>query len=127
MGPKSYAEIVILAALGDCGTVSGKLRTDAVAVASTEEAAASGLRAEPDDAFKEDYDPWEKYNEKMFAFNRQADRYVLKPAAKASRANTLNDRALNIDRFQGFEESVLDMYGAVRDAYLRRRELRIRE
>jgi phospholipid-binding lipoprotein MlaA len=41
--------------------------------------------------------------------------------------DTVNDRAINIDRFQGFEESVLDMYSAVRDAYLRRREQRIRE
>jgi phospholipid-binding lipoprotein MlaA len=30
----------------------------------------------------EDYDPWEKFNEKMFEFNRQADRFVLKPVAK---------------------------------------------
>ena len=41
--------------------------------------------------------------------------------------DTVNDRAINIDRLQGFEESVLDMYSAVRDAYLRRREQRIRE
>jgi phospholipid-binding lipoprotein MlaA len=30
----------------------------------------------------EDYDPWEKFNEKVFEFNRQADRFVLKPVAK---------------------------------------------
>jgi phospholipid-binding lipoprotein MlaA len=34
----------------------------------------------PDD---EDYDPWEKFNEKVFEFNRQADRFVLKPVAQA--------------------------------------------
>ena len=209
--------------------------------------------ADPNDSFKEDYDPWENFNQKIFTFNRQADKYVLKPAAKAydfvmpapwqvmidhafdnlrwparfvnnllqrkwdgagrelarflinstagigglfdpagdfwgiepSKADfgqtlgkwglgsgpylilplfppltlrdalglgvdtatnplayytpfvsdglgtkagdTVNERALNIDRFQGFEESVLDMYSAVRDAYLRRREQRIRE
>jgi phospholipid-binding lipoprotein MlaA len=41
--------------------------------------------------------------------------------------DTVNDRSLGIERYQGFEESVVDMYSAVRDAYLRRREQRIRE
>jgi phospholipid-binding lipoprotein MlaA len=27
----------------------------------------------------EDYDPWERFNEKVFEFNRQTDRFVLKP------------------------------------------------
>jgi phospholipid-binding lipoprotein MlaA len=31
----------------------------------------------------EEYDPWEPFNEKMFEFNRNLDRYVLKPVAKA--------------------------------------------
>jgi phospholipid-binding lipoprotein MlaA len=30
-----------------------------------------------------DIDPWEPFNEKMFAFNRQFDRFVLKPVATA--------------------------------------------
>jgi len=34
----------------------------------------------------------------------------------------LNERALNLDLFQGFEESVIDLYSAVRNGYLRRRE-----
>jgi phospholipid-binding lipoprotein MlaA len=38
---------------------------------------------EPGDAFEEEYDPWEPFNEKMFAFNRQVDRWVLKPVARA--------------------------------------------
>jgi phospholipid-binding lipoprotein MlaA len=29
-----------------------------------------------------EYDPWEPFNRKMFAFNQQLDRYVLKPVAK---------------------------------------------
>lgn len=29
----------------------------------------------------QDYDPWEPFNERMFSFNRQLDRYVVKPAA----------------------------------------------
>lgn len=32
-------------------------------------------------AASEDYDPWEPFNERMFTFNRQLDRYVLKPVA----------------------------------------------
>jgi len=39
----------------------------------------------------------------------------------------VNDRAMNIDLYQGFEESVVDMYSAVRNAYLRKREQRIKE
>ncbi len=31
----------------------------------------------------EEYDPWEPFNEKMFAFNYRVDKYVLKPIAKA--------------------------------------------
>jgi phospholipid-binding lipoprotein MlaA len=34
-----------------------------------------------EDEFTE-YDPWESFNRKMFAFNRQLDRFVLKPVAK---------------------------------------------
>jgi len=41
--------------------------------------------------------------------------------------DTVNDRAMNIDLYQGFEESVVDMYSAVRNAYLRKREQRIKE
>jgi phospholipid-binding lipoprotein MlaA len=39
----------------------------------------------------------------------------------------LNERALNLDLYQGFEESVIDMYSAVRHGYLQRRERLIRE
>ena len=40
---------------------------------------------------------------------------------------TVNDRSLNLDLYQGFEESVIDMYSAVRHGYLRRREQLIKE
>jgi phospholipid-binding lipoprotein MlaA len=40
----------------------------------------SGGSAEMVDA---EIDPWEPFNEKMFAFNRQFDRFVLKPVATA--------------------------------------------
>jgi phospholipid-binding lipoprotein MlaA len=41
--------------------------------------------------------------------------------------DTINERSLNLDLFQGFEESVIDMYSAVRHGYLQRREKLIRE
>lgn len=44
-----------------------------------------------------------------------------------SAGDTVNDRSLNLDLFQGFEESVIDMYSAVRHGYLRRREQLIKE
>jgi len=36
----------------------------------------------PPDVQIEEYDPWERYNEKMFKFNQNFDKYVLKPVAK---------------------------------------------
>jgi phospholipid-binding lipoprotein MlaA len=41
--------------------------------------------------------------------------------------DVINDRALNYDLFQGFEESVIDMYSAVRHGYLQRRQQLIKE
>jgi phospholipid-binding lipoprotein MlaA len=38
---------------------------------------------ESTDAVDEEYDPWEPFNEKMFAFNRGVDRWVFKPVARA--------------------------------------------
>jgi phospholipid-binding lipoprotein MlaA len=35
--------------------------------------------------------------------------------------DTVNDRSLNLELYQGFEETVIDMYSAVRHAYLERR------
>jgi phospholipid-binding lipoprotein MlaA len=35
--------------------------------------------------FEEEYDPWEPFNERMFQFNYQVDRYVLKPVARGYR------------------------------------------
>jgi phospholipid-binding lipoprotein MlaA len=36
---------------------------------------------EKEEEFVEEYDPWESFNAKIFAFNRQVDRHVLKPVA----------------------------------------------
>ncbi len=39
----------------------------------------------------------------------------------------VNDRSLNLEKFQGVEEATLDLYSAVRNAYLQRRSRMIRE
>ena len=36
----------------------------------------------PSEGILEEYDPWEPFNEKMFSFNYNMDKYVLKPVAK---------------------------------------------
>jgi len=53
-----------------------------ITTAQTEKSQSKGELEEPP-AEEEDYDPWERFNEKIFEFNRQTDRFVLKPVAKA--------------------------------------------
>jgi phospholipid-binding lipoprotein MlaA len=39
----------------------------------------------------------------------------------------INDRSLNLDRYEGVEETTVDLYGAVRDAYIQKRARAIKE
>jgi len=39
----------------------------------------------------------------------------------------VNDRSLNLDLYEGFEDVTLDLYSAVRYGYLQRRERQVRE
>ena len=41
--------------------------------------------------------------------------------------NILNERSVNLETFQGVEEATIDLYGAVRNAYLQKRAQAIRE
>ncbi len=41
--------------------------------------------------------------------------------------NAINERSLNLDKFERVEETVVDLYSAVRNAYLQRRAAAIRE
>jgi phospholipid-binding lipoprotein MlaA len=41
--------------------------------------------------------------------------------------NMVNERSLNLDRFERVAESTVDLYGAVRNAYLQRRAAQIRQ
>jgi phospholipid-binding lipoprotein MlaA len=54
-------------------------RFDTVVSMLAQSAPPSSLKDE--DAIEEEYDPWEKFNEKTFEFNRSLDKYVLKPVA----------------------------------------------
>jgi phospholipid-binding lipoprotein MlaA len=76
-GPRDDAAPgTVVAAPGPVGTV----RLAPIEVAGGGSALA---QSEPDaDIIDEEYDPWEPFNEKMFAFNRGLDRWVLKPAAR---------------------------------------------
>jgi len=40
---------------------------------------------------------------------------------------TINNRSLNLDLFQGIEESTVDLYSSVRNGYLQRRNRLIKE
>ncbi|MBI2460454.1 MAG: VacJ family lipoprotein [Candidatus Rokubacteria bacterium] len=55
--------------------------------------------------------------------------YLLPFGARAgiSLGQTVNDRSLNLELFHEVEESVLDLYSAVRNGYLQRRERAIQE
>ena len=54
-----------------------------VALSGPADAALRGTPdAVPPDPDVEEYDPWEKFNEKMFSFNYNLDKYVLKPVAQ---------------------------------------------
>src|SRR6266702_2236016 len=45
----------------------------------------------------DEYDPWEKFNEKMFTFNYNLDRYALKPIARGYRAVMPDQAQIMID------------------------------
>ncbi len=51
--------------------------------------------------------------------------YAISISARAT--EIVNDRSLNLEKFQGVEESTLDLYAAVRNAYLQKRAKSIRE
>jgi len=45
----------------------------------------------------------------------------------ATADNTVNERSLNLDRFERVAESTVDLYGAVRNAYLQRRAAAVKQ
>ncbi|MEX2145454.1 MAG: MlaA family lipoprotein [Candidatus Rokuibacteriota bacterium] len=84
--PGAHAITAHSAPVPEATTVATEPLTPAEPAASADDAVMAQVRApeplaEPMDAAE--YDPWEPFNEKMFEFNRNLDRYVLKPVAKA--------------------------------------------
>jgi phospholipid-binding lipoprotein MlaA len=78
-GPSSPTQVV------DSRDVSVSDLPTIVAQASAEKADADepfDPFAKSDEGGGDEYDPWEPFNTKMFEFNRQMDRFVLKPVAK---------------------------------------------
>jgi phospholipid-binding lipoprotein MlaA len=47
--------------------------------------------------------------------------------AAATATNTVNERSLNLDRFERVAEATVDLYGAVRNGYLQRRAAAIKQ
>ena len=93
--PEADAEAVVaeqpevLSAESDDGrtlrSMVDETHTPPIAPALLDAVAGSALAqsAQDTDEFEEAYDPWEPFNEKMFTLNRNLDRFVLKPAARA--------------------------------------------
>ena len=75
------------------GIADADIAPPAVRLAAVDRASASEAHAAiplPNDGaesledieeYEPEYDPWEPFNQKMFSFNRQVDRFVLKPVA----------------------------------------------
>ena len=107
-------DAVLGVAFTGCGTVSTARRVHlepppaAVAVATDEifdvdvvEVVWAAQPRDPEDAVEEAYDPWEPFNERMFEVNRNLDRFVLKPVAKAY--NFITPDELQIMISNGFD------------------------
>ncbi len=82
------------------------LVADASSITSLEAAASDIVSEEPFDPFAEpgeegidEYDPWEPFNTKVFEFNRQVDRWVLRPIAKGYDVVVPNPVQIGISNF----------------------------
>jgi len=94
LGLLGFVMILATGCAGKTGTVQPQGLNDARAVADETPAPASSPPAEAqseepldpfaraDEGVGEEYDPWEPVNINIFEFNRQVDRFVLKPVAK---------------------------------------------
>jgi len=87
-----FAMMLATGCAGKSGTAQPQGMSDVMPVANQAPAALSRPEPPPDEPFDpfaradegagEEYDPWEPMNTKIFEFNRQVDRFVLKPVAK---------------------------------------------
>ena len=87
-----FAMMLATGCAGKTGTAQPQGMSDVRPVADQAPAALSRPETPPDEPLDpfaradegagEEYDPWEPMNTKIFEFNRQVDRFVLKPVAK---------------------------------------------
>ncbi len=61
----------------------------------------------------------------VVSIDERAATYAISIGARAT--EVVNERSLNLEKFQGVEESTLDLYAAVRNAYLQKRAKAIQE
>lgn len=61
----------------------------------------------------------------VVSIDERAATYGISIGARAT--EVVNERSLNLEKFQGVEESTLDLYAAVRNAYLQKRAKAVRE
>ncbi len=61
----------------------------------------------------------------VVSIHERALTYAISLAARGT--EVVNERSLNLEKFQGVEESTLDLYAAVRNAYLQKRAKAIQE
>ena len=83
--------VVCLAAglvLAGCGNLAKTTRPEGLVAASQVDPNLDLTITPPraSDLDNEQYDPWESFNEKMFTFNYNVDKYALKPVARGYRA-----------------------------------------
>lgn len=90
----SFVMVLATGCAGKAGTVQTQVLSDAKpatdqtpasAPLAPQDTASDELLdpfARADEGAGEEYDPWEPFNAKMFEFNRQFDRFLLKPVAK---------------------------------------------
>ncbi len=72
-------------------------------------------------------DRWPERTLESYERRREHERLALEKLHGIDRDTLSAEDQLNYDLFQGFEESVIDMYSAVRHGYLQRRQQLIKE
>src|SRR3989449_2651146 len=101
--PHAMEIVACLAAglvLAGCGNVAKTARPEGLVAASQADPNLDLTITVPpraSDLDNEQYDPWEKFNEKMFTFNYNLDRYALKPIARGYRAVMPDQAQIMID------------------------------
>ena len=85
------AWVVVGLLLAGCGALAKTTRPNGPVAASPGETSPLDLtltapKPASGDLDTEQYDPWESFNERMFAFNYNVDKYALKPVARGYRA-----------------------------------------